>query len=387
MHSLGGECGLPANWIFLSNRIPTAAEILRKSGFSTAAFHSNPWISSFFNYDKGFQTFDDGSSERRVKSGTKHRFHDYLLQACAFYKALMQASKEGYRADIINEKAISWLRKRPHAPFFLWLHFMDVHEPYVSPASTFLERIKAIRFFNERTNPNLSENELKTLVELYDNGIKYVDHEIGVLLNGLEKLGFSLDDTYVLLTADHGDQLCEHGRVGHSFLYDEVIRVPRIICGPEIVRKRSIRDQVSLLDLIPTIADLLEINRIGNVLGSSLLPVMEGEEGENSGNKGVISEVIRSHKGKRESTSFSYRTEEWKYIVTFHDENIQTELYKLGEDTKERCNITDDPVKRKEMGAFLSAHIQKEKKIRRTRAETSRIRKQISKLKSGGILR
>lgn len=330
MNSLGKEMGFPSRWIFLSARNLTIAEVLKEHGYSTAAFHSNPWVSAFFHYDRGFDLFDDSlndfrSSYFRKELNVSTNVLYYISQIIGLYQRLR--NKDEMRAHWLNQRVLSWLQKHKKKRFFVWIHYMDVHQPLIPPKLTFFQRIVAIKLeYKLRRAQRVSSDELKTLVNLYDEEVKYVDHEIGLFINNLEEMGISSEDTYFVITSDHGEQLMEHGFVAHGLLYDEVIRVPLIVTGPEISSNTVIKDQVGLLDLAPTITELLNIGKVNKFCGTSLIPMIEGKYI----NKTVISENL--------SPTISLRTENWKCIVSF-TRGEKIELYNLKEDPREIRNL------------------------------------------------
>jgi len=229
---------------------------------------------------------------------------------------------------------------------------MDVHTPYIPLDSTITERLKAFRLFWKiwRNNWNISDDELKTIAHFYDREINYVDNEIGLFLNEINKMGISLDNTYIIITADHGDQLMEHGSIGHGFFYEEVIRVPLIICGPGIRKNVTVEDLVCLMDLGPTILDLLNVQKVDSFQGESLLPIMYEKKASKDA---VILEGINSN-------SFAYRTNEWKYILMDNNsKDVSEELYNLRTDPKEKTNlVNEEKTKAEEFKSKIFDHIQ-----------------------------
>ena len=339
-------------WVKLSSNWITIAEALKSRGFSTAAYNANPWLTLIFHYDRGFDVFDDS-----LESYRRDNIFDKLRR-----KFCSLRGNKFLRADVVNSKAISWLRSNLDG-FFLWLHYMDVHSPYNPKKLTILKRIDAIRLERKmRQNPEkFSEDELKRLKSLYDKEIRYVDNEIKSLIEKLAKMGISLKNTFYIVTADHGEQFMEHGELGHGRLYDEVIRVPLIISGPGIKGNTLIEDQVSLLDLAPTIVDLVNIPKVETFLGTSLVPMMDGRRAEP--NNYVISETL--------TQNFSCRTENWKYIT---DRKDRHELYNLQIDPDEKTNLANRNEKKvKQLSATISKHILMEEKARESVPETDAV--------------
>jgi len=164
---------------------------------------------------------------------------------------------------------------------------------------------------------------------LYDQEIKYLDEQIRRLTSQLTSFGIGHENTYFIFLSDHGEQFFEHGEWGHGRLYDYILHVPLITVGPEIPQKTLIRQQVSLIDIAPTIADLCKTAKPKTFLGKSLLPLINKDD-QNEGDV-VISETLLS--------DYSCRAREWKYIL--HLRTQTHELYNLREDPEEKLNLAD----------------------------------------------
>ena len=202
----------------------------------------------------------------------------------------------------------------------------------------------------------------------------------------------TLDDTFVIITADHGQQFMEHGRHGHGLhLYDELIRVPLIMVGPGL-EGQVISRQVSLLDLAPTILDMLEVKKPDAFLGSSLLPLITGKEPE-AGSSEAVSETDTGSGIARVRENFkpqldprrrriSLRTGSWKYIYT---EGEPDELYDLENDPGETQNaIESRPEIAAELLAKITAHIKFEEKSALSEEERVKVKIKIRELKASG---
>jgi len=393
-------------YVYPSEERTMISEVLKRNGYTTAAFHSNPWLSRFFNYDKGFDTFYDSinisaGGRDEVKSlnlKTKlKRVIDVIDKNIKLYKffsevyATFKSLGVPYtKAEALNKKAISWLSNH-RDNFFLWIHYMDVHEPHVPPKGYSSVSRKEMWELNRKISQNLGDiakNDLERVVDLYDAEIKYVDYAIKSLLDWLEQEQI-LSDTFVIITADHGQQFMEHGGFGHGlFLYDELVHVPLIIVGPGI-KNRVIREQISLIDLAPTVLDLLGIKKPQNFIGNSLLPLMKGMKVKPTD---AISEEGRD---KRTAASFNkkeavfdpkkrkiaYRADGYKYIYT---ENGLDEFYDLRTDPKETRNLVGLEVeKARKFRSKIIEHIQMEEKSKDS-FEKEEIKNEIRKLKKEG---
>lgn len=387
---------------YLSKDRITIAEILKKSGYSTAAFHSNVYLSKFYGYGRGFDVFYDDLSIDLDESRYR-KFRKFGRKFKTFHKLCLNylnGTIFAYRrnawhlpyvsADIINKMTISWIKENKDSKFFTWVHYMDVHAPYMPPHEYVKEInkniskyqvLKANRYYDTANYKakKISKMDVNNLIDLYDAGIKYMDSAIYSLINELEALGV-LKETLVILTADHGEEFFEHGDLSHhSKLYDELIHVPLIMYSPEfITENKVIEDQVEHLDIAPTILDVLGVENYTNFVGDSLIPLIEGKKCEE---KGVISETsdppnklkIVPHLKKT-----SYRTKIWKYI---HNESKKDELYNLLQDPKETINLVDN---KKEIAhlSFLKImdHINMENK-HQPHSKKAHIRNKIKRMK------
>ena len=383
--------------LYMTDSRNTVAQVLKEHGYHTAAFHFTPWLSSYYGYDRGFGTFDDGIGKTHRKRllteakelakrtlGTNIRLYQSLSQ---IYSALLGI---GLKSEVLNKKAASWLRSNPDN-FFLWIHYMDAHEPYLT-SSGFVSLRKSLHILRLHRKAvhspgSLSPREVGKLVALYDARISHADEIIGSLLRTLESSNI-LENTFLIVTADHGQQFGEHGYYGHGkHVYDELIRVPLIIAGPGL-ESQVIGQQVSLLDLAPTILDVLSIEKPGAFLGNSLVPLISGEHVGN-GNSEAISEAqafgrpLRSGGVAKPRLDANYRrislrTGKWKYIYT---EGEQDELYHLEVDPKETQNVIDvEPRTATELRARIMAHIEFEEKSAPSKEEL--IKARIRKLKA-----
>lgn len=355
--------------LYITDSRLTLARVLKEHGYHTAAFHSNPWVSSYYNYHKGFDTFDDGI--KRWKAVEKPRAlvkqtswtGKVLTPLAQLYLMVMAPRLYGNlfsNAQTLNRKAISWLQKNP-SNFFLWIHYMDTHEPYLPIAGAGLLKSYHIMELDKRARnfpSGLSPNELSELINTYDLKISYVDKMIGSLLQTLEQNGI-LQNTFIIVTADHGQEFMEHGLYGHhsSHLYDELTRVPLIIVGPGLT-STEFEQQVSQIDLAPTVLDALHVGKPKAFVGDSLLGTMAKVEAITEADTRIWQRDILQIRPKLSMNrrKISLRTNKWKYIYT---EGGQDELYDLENDPREKRNILDiEPEVTIELRGKLTAHME-----------------------------
>ncbi len=345
----------------IMQRAPTLAGILKKAGYQTAAFLSNPFLTKFFHYDKGFNVFEDDlgiisdqtlkKPKRALLRKSKVLGKIRILLGRILNLTLFWAGKQrDATAEKLTGRAVSWLKNCPSS-FFLWSHFMDAHYPYLPPSkyvhqicnrhiskyrifNLYYRRLKSLRIADFRNADWLSQSEIDTLIDLYDANIRYIDDSIGKLL---DSLGSRLKNTIIIITADHGEAFGEHNSLGHCTLFEELVHVPLIMVGPGIKAATIVNEPVNLLDLAPTITDLVGIDSIKGFRGRSLLPVVSGEEGVTDGT--IMTNIIYESRLRL----LSYRTPEWKYIRTESMDEAGTvlseEVYDLRNDPKEKYNL------------------------------------------------
>lgn len=369
------------------NRIKTPiAEVLKNGGYNTAAFHSNPYLSKYYNHGKGFRHFDDSFSGSNI-SIKRNKIKEKLRATLRRNEMLYNITKRIYygmftmpydRAELINKKAISWLKENEERNFFIWLHYMDTHIPYFPP-SKFCERkpfstSKMLNIYHKMMGGGkLSQKELNDAIRFYEGAAKYVDYSIKSLLDEMDAMGV-LENTTVIITADHGEELGEHGVFLHplEMLYDAQIHVPLIIYNAGYTGI-TVDMPVSLIDIAPTITDILGIPAAESFQGKSLVPVIKGE-------RSIIGVISESFNPQRCDLIASYRTARWKYI--FNGTNSHHELYNIKNDTGETENLYEsEREKAEEYELKIIEHISKQKKMMKVFDEKERMKKRIRKIR------
>ena len=242
----------------------TLAEVLRGRGYRTGGFVAAFVLDRRWGIAQGFDQYYDNFDLAQFRS-------DMGLDA---------VQRPG--SEVVSH-AIEWLDQDHARPFLAWVHLYEPHAPYEPP-----DAIRA------RFPP--------TLVGAYDGEIATADTQVGRLLDHLEKSG-RLDRTLVVVLGDHGESLGEHGEEQHGFfVYDADIRIPLIIAGPGIPT-RAVSDQVRIVDVMPTVLQILGAAIPAPVQGRSLLPLLRGERLDLE----ALSETWypRHHYGWSELTSLS----------------------------------------------------------------------------------
>ncbi|KZX48723.1 sulfatase [Haloarcula sp. K1] len=228
----------------------TIASQLSEAGFATGGFHSNPFVSRAYGFDQGFDKFDDDL-----------HFGQHKLVALA-QRALDKLRNRHYaRAEEINERSLSWIDSLDSDdPFFLWNHYMDTHGPYEPPgeyatlyADKKLSGRDAQSLYQRAIDKpeSITEEERQLLIDLYDAEIRYNDEHIGEFLNELRSRDL-LEDSLLVVTADHGDAFGEHGYYEHPrYLHDEITHIPLFVREPDGA-DRTVETPVSTLDIVST---------------------------------------------------------------------------------------------------------------------------------------
>ena len=256
----------PASVAFADRKAPSLASVLDAAGYHTAGFTDGGTMARAMGFAHGFDRYDDGNKGLAQS----------LPKALAF---LDEAAAE-------------------EAPFYLFVHSFDVHLPYDPPpphdtqffpeyegrmtGPATLPLLRGVRRIFDQTNlpepVELDEAERKQASALYDGEIAKTDVLLSRLLTRIEQADLR-DDTLVVIVSDHGEEFWEHGSVLHSHtLFQELVHVPWILRVPGWRdAARRIGERVSMLDVLPTLLELLGLDVPETARGRSLVPLMRGE--------------------------------------------------------------------------------------------------------------
>lgn len=238
------------------------AEVIREEGYQTVGLTSNPNTSSFYDYDRGFDIFEDyiEPPESKRQNPVFRVAKDLLSKLRPVYNLWRQYRSEHSlpyeRAEKLNNDFYK-LYEEDKKQFF-WLHYMETHAPY-SPPERYGNKYEP-EFYSSRgklTNKlydeDLGERERKALWNLYKAEAKYLDDKIGELL---EYIRAKSDSYLIVFTSDHGEEFGERGGFQHSKLFNFNLRVPLIFAGRGL-ENRSSENLASHLDIGPTILGLI----------------------------------------------------------------------------------------------------------------------------------
>ncbi|MBI4970709.1 MAG: sulfatase [Candidatus Omnitrophica bacterium] len=318
------QTGIPIN---VATRLPAKnllmSEIFSNAGYKTAAFQSNANLAKYFDFDSGFDTYEE-----------------------LWHKQSGPAREMGwFRSDLVVNRTIDWIKKNRGKRFFVWTHIVDPHAPYTPPApynSMFVNDglgndYAPVPLGKISEHARLGDhNDPDYYVSQYDGEIRFTDDQIGKLFQALKNFGLD-KNTIVIFTSDHGesfgnhDFFFDHGK----YPFEDCAHVPLIIRDPKHLSKSAIvQTPVSLIDILPTVLSLANIS----VTNAPF-------QGQNLTSGQFQYQFIES--GDSEKYQRTVRDKEWK-LVFAPDPTDQKALgigpfalYHFTEDKKEIRNVID----------------------------------------------
>ena len=214
----------------LSPDATTLAEILRPAGLRTGAFVASAVLAPRQGLDHGFE---------------RYGFPEAAGDAGLFFLSDRPATE-------VNAEFLAWQQQAPAAPFFAFLHYMEAHSPYEPP------------------EPARSAH----LDDPYQGEIATLDRALGELFAQLKSRG-ALDDTVIIIVADHGEDLGDHGEGTHGiFVYQSTLHVPFIVAGPGVKASLALEEPVALVDVMPTVLTALGLPAQAPCDGVDLWPAL-----------------------------------------------------------------------------------------------------------------
>jgi len=323
---------------FLPNALETFAERALDAGVTTVGVSANALVSRATHFSQGFETFVEfGMEERFARDGEERNWAG---------------------AEVLNDTFLRWLAANRAHRFLAYLHYMDPHDPYTPPADLrpplpagvrpelAAGRIDGVaREVNEGARPPLAAVDAEWLHALYRAEVRAWDRAFARLLEGLDRLGVR-ESTVVVVTADHGEEFQEHGRLKHRVqLYEESVHVPFVVHGPGVTPGR-VAGVVQQLDVFPTVAALLGLPPRTDLSGHDLLasravrPALS-ETRYGRARNGVQTELV------------ALTTARWKLIQA--PALGTAELYDLVADPGERRDVWSDAAEGPALAAELHA--------------------------------
>jgi len=272
-----------------SPKIAMLAEILGREGYATGGFYSGPYLHPFFGFARGFDRYESCLGFRTIYDVPKEEIGTWsqteIRQSLAETEAF---SHEAVTSREVTEKGLSFVREKGDRPFFLFLHYFDVHNDYVPPApfnklfdpgyTGWVDGRGVTR--DPRYKSNMTPRDLENLLARYDGEIAWVDDNIRRLFSGIRKIDPKiLENSIVIVTSDHGEAFLEHGEIGHRHsLYEEEVKIPLIVSSPGRIEDGArIDEAVTIYDIVPTLLDMLDLDGPHGMFGRSFLPRLEGK--------------------------------------------------------------------------------------------------------------
>lgn len=250
----------------LPGEVELITERLQKQGFATAGFVANGYVSDKFGFQRGWDLFRNYIRENKASE-----------------------------ADHVFGDALAWLSERKQAgddkPFFLYIQTIDPHVTYKAPPE-YVQRYFADKYdgplgptIDATDLQNLtsgkvkpSEREVSWVRAMYNAEVTFHDEHMGKFFTELETMG-RMQDTMIVITNDHGEEINDHGKFGHGHsLYDELLRAPLLMHFPGLFPAGARIDEVvETVDVTPTILDALGLEPMAQAEGASLLPLIQGK--------------------------------------------------------------------------------------------------------------
>jgi len=241
---------------------PTLGEVLQRRGYRTAAFSGNTfWFAREHGFGRGFHHFEDyfhNVTDMFMRTSYGRMLTRFVMPRLGYDD--IAARKH---ATDTNPAVLSWLGKDDANPFFVFINYMDVHDPYLPPQpyrSKFSKNPEPGGLINWQLHmpSNLTADQLQSETDAYDGAIAYVDDQIDVLLKGLQQRQSSRP-LLVVITSDHGEEFKEHGNLAHGHtLYRETIHVPLIFWQPgRVPQGLRVSLPVSNSEIASTITEFL----------------------------------------------------------------------------------------------------------------------------------
>lgn len=321
--------GLIDNGLRLNESQVTAAEVFARQGWRTGGFFGGPYLHPDFGFGQGFETYQSCMTQ----------VDDRLDPAAV--RAGARARDGASHADVTGPRTVAevtrWLATVGDDPIFLFVHLWDVHYDFRAPAQyvelfdpDYQGALTGVDFMgNPAIAPGMDERDYRHLMALYDAEIRFTDDTVAQLLEALRARG-RMQDTLLVITADHGEEFLEHGTLKHGYqLFEETLRVPLLLRVPGQQARRASNAVVQHIDLAPTLLELVGLPIPAQFQGQSLVPLFSGGD--------LQARPVVSETSWRGIDLAAARLGDWKLI-----EDRQTgerRLFDLASDPGERVDL------------------------------------------------
>ncbi|GIW86825.1 MAG: hypothetical protein KatS3mg108_1149 [Isosphaeraceae bacterium] len=361
-------------------RYPTLAEQLRSRGYATAGFVSNMYyLNRWYGLHRGFVHFEDYPEHHGVSVREVLRNAELGRRVLGWLglRSHTRAGDFGVRkqAEDINRHLLTWLDQtglgRDDRPFFVFLNYLDAHDPYIVPPGKITpfgaagdpNHVDALRNWHRVARRDVSEETRRLMIDAYDSCLAYLDLALGELIAELDQRGLT-DSTWIIITSDHGEHLGEHDLYlhGHS-LYRPLIDVPLVVLPPRSrgLTPARIGRAVNTREIPRTIAELVGLEDREVFPGRSLARFWERPDASGLDDESpVFSEAdlgIRPKPGKPVRARAPVARGPMQALATERHTYIKLgdgseQLYELATDPAEERNRSGDPSEAARIEAF-----------------------------------
>ena len=332
---------------------PMLAESLQQQGYETAGFSTNMVCGAAQGFERGFDQFEDlrpdlgtSKSERllAIRGVPRLAMHRPFRRGLSMLGLPLEPQYPTVDADGVVAGALEWLEQPHHEPYFLWLHFMDLHWPYKSAHRSkdwaekdemWIDRVEWRKLRNHRGRYHPGDERVERWKELYREETESFDQALAPLLDSLRDRD-DWDHTHLVMTGDHGEEFYEHGTWGHSWnqLHREGANVPLIIRTAGSHSHRSVDTPVSHLDIAPTLLDLAGIQKPDGMIGESFSNELRGEDS-------TLRPVASEMHGHRNSTRYRLAITFNAYRYIYDGDRDRCSLFALDVDPDETDDVYD----------------------------------------------
>jgi len=359
------NCGVIRNGFVLAQKYETLARRLKQAGYSTGAFVSSFVLFHKFGLDQGFDRYDDDFTQSQATQKPTDTWEGIDVPG----------GKTDRRADATTDRALAWLdavRPARRVPIFMWVHYMDPHEPYDPPSmkspstkspSTKSPTTKSPTSFGDPFGmANIPPNTLQQAIARYDTEIAFADQQLGRLVKRFEAKALRAG-ALVIVAGDHGESFVEHGWRGHGTqLYEESLRVPLVLhWHKHLLWTDHVKVPVALQDVAVTVLSLTGVHATGGFsAGHDLVPLLMGADHSADDRPLFFQRRFYDHPGVIQPIAlpnmngmtfgrgiavagpkFGVLLGRWKFLQA-PQEDVPVELYDLDHDPGEMLNVAAD---------------------------------------------
>ncbi len=350
----------------LDGSFPTLAEFLRDRGYDTAGFVGNTYFCNrWFGLDRGFLHYEDVAVclAEILRSTDIGRALISTIAPSIFTRDRPYAYFNRKDAETINHDMLAWLdARRGTQPFFAFLNFYDAHDPYITAANAprhfglrpeTEQELSTLRDWLHADKTKLPNRLLQMAIDGYDDGIAYLDDQLGRLFAALDSRGL-LENTLIVITSDHGELHGEHNIYGHgAHLYRPGVNVPLLVVGPgRVPHAATVAQPVSLRDLPATIVELLGFAGPSPFPGRSLASLWAPSAAGASPPEEFLLTETSNDLSKAPIRSIRARSLLYRDTVYIRNKDGSEELYDEATDPAETHNLATASEKAQLLGLF-----------------------------------